>query len=225
MIDSFSPSYFTSAGLSSLYIPSHKNETASQPMDESGSHPNLAIRPSFLDIYITHPNNDIIMTTLPSIEPDLYHIAPAPLSAFPASAAPTESNHGPATGSQAINGQSTHKGRRYRERRNKQTKSLEQIVTDLETKFQLLSNDFYQKSHEVIQIFRDKNLLRSEGPGLPPALAAHDHTAAAAEGVAKFVAILEEDFEYVNDGLAPPIKAASLDGLLRSLGVVLSAND
>ncbi|KAL3483549.1 hypothetical protein BJX62DRAFT_244800 [Aspergillus germanicus] len=258
MIDSFSPSYFTSAGLPSLYIPSHNNETASQPidtLDESGLHPNLDIHPRFSDIYITHSDNGIIMPTLTSIEPDLYHIASAPLSALPASAPPTESNYGPATGSQAIDGQSTHKGvrhfpftllrevnpkyenqitrrqqnrdaqRRYRERRNKQTKSLEQIVTDLETKCQLLSNGFYQKSQEVIQIFRDNNLLRSEVQGLRQRWQLMIILLQRPRALQSLSLILEEDFECVNDELAPPIKAASLDGLLRSLGFVLSADE
>jgi hypothetical protein len=130
MDDYFGPQHSTSVGLPPLYIPSHKGKMALQlmdkmvsltpilscrikliplPQDESGLYPSLDMHPSFSDISIPHPDSGMIMPTLTSIEPDLYHITSAPHSAMPSSAPPTESDYDSATGGQGVDGQCTHK--------------------------------------------------------------------------------------------------------------------
>jgi hypothetical protein len=129
MDDYFGPQHSTSVGLPPLYIASHKGKMASQLMDtmvslnlilscrikltplpqnESGLYPSLDMHPGFSDMSIPHSDGGIIMPTLTSIEPDLYHITSAPHSAMPSSAPPTESDYDSATG-----GQGPHKNVRF----------------------------------------------------------------------------------------------------------------
>ncbi|KAL3486993.1 hypothetical protein BJX62DRAFT_241480 [Aspergillus germanicus] len=232
MDDYFGPQDSTSVGLPPLYIPSHKGKMASQlmdTMDESGLYPSLDMHPGFSDMSIPHSDSGIIMPTLTSIEPELYHITSAPHSAMPSSAPPTESDYDSATG-----GQGTHKNvtrrqqnrdaqRRYRERQSKQTKSLEQSVVDLEAKCQWLSNGFYQKSHEVMHLFRDNNSLKSEVQSLRQRWQLMIMLLQRPKALQSLSVLLEEDVKCI-EGFAQPIEPTSLDEFLRSLDSVLTAD-
>ncbi|KAJ0417343.1 hypothetical protein BJY00DRAFT_315966 [Aspergillus carlsbadensis] len=237
MDDYFSSQHSTFVGLPSLYMPSHKNKMASQLMDtldESGLYPNLDMHPGFADMSMPHSDSGILMPTLTSIEPDLYHITSAPHSAMPSSVPPTESDYDSPIGGQARDGQGSQKNvtrrqqnrdaqRRYRERQSKQTKSLEQNVVDLEARCQWLSNSFYLKSHEVMQLFRDNGALKSEVQSLHQRWQLMIMLLQRPRALQSLSVLLAEAVKCL-EGFAPPIEPASLDEFLRSLDSMLTAD-
>jgi uncharacterized protein YerC len=113
--------------------------------------------------------------------------------------------------------------RRYRERQSKQCKSLEQSVVDLEAQCQSLSNGFDQKSHEVVQLFRDNNVLKSEVQSLRQRWQLIILLLQRPKALQSLSVLLEEEVKCL-DGFAPPIEPASLDEFLHSLDSVLTVD-
>ncbi|KAL2821470.1 hypothetical protein BJX63DRAFT_378183 [Aspergillus granulosus] len=183
----FNSQHSSSLGLPSLYIPPHKANAMTLPLIDNlhttpDIYQSLDIHPSFSE-FPTPPSDAVEFRTptLASIKPELYQ--PTPLNITPSriasscSATATECDSDSHTDVQsAVDSSSqSHKSknvkrrqqnrdaqRRYRERRDERTKSLEQTVLDLEAKRQWLSNNFYQKSQEIMHLYRDNDHLKAE---------------------------------------------------------------
>ncbi|KAL2824823.1 hypothetical protein BJY01DRAFT_230391, partial [Aspergillus pseudoustus] len=249
-------SYFSSqhSTLPPLYIPPHKASSAmSLPLigdlNTSEIYQSLDIHPSYPDLSLAASDSmDFKLPTLTSIESELYQ--PAPLNLTPrrtassSSATPTESDCDSLTEIQTSTDPSKqgHKSknvkrrqqnrdaqRRYRERRDERTKSLEQTVLDLEAKRQWLTNGFYQKSQEVTQLFRDNDLLKSEIHELRQRWQLMIMLLQRPKALQSLSTLMAEDVSPLVGGgaggagfrAAPTVDLANLDEFLRCLDAVL----
>ncbi|KAL2800600.1 hypothetical protein BJX66DRAFT_291165 [Aspergillus keveii] len=111
--------------------------------------------------------------------------------------------------------------RRYRERRDERTKSLEQTVQDLEAKRQWLSNSFFQKSQEVNQLFRDNGMLQNEIQELRQRWQMMIMLLQRPKALQSLSTLMAEDVGLGAAAFGTPAEPASLDEFLRCLDAVL----
>ncbi|KAL2849022.1 hypothetical protein BJX68DRAFT_98266 [Aspergillus pseudodeflectus] len=239
---SYFNSQHSSVGIPPLYI---KNN--SMPFDNlngSGIYQSLDIDPSYPDLSTAM---DFKIPPLSSIEPELYQPGPLDINLAPrrtasssSSVTPTESDldslpefqssvsheidsamQGHKTKNVKRRQQNRDAQRRYRERRDERTKSLEQTVHDLEAKRQWLSNSFFQKSQEVNQLFRDNGLLQNEIQELRQRWQMMIMLLQRPKALQSLSTLMAEDVGLGAAVFGTPVEPARLDEFLRCLDAVL----
>ncbi|KAJ0425367.1 hypothetical protein BJY00DRAFT_274125 [Aspergillus carlsbadensis] len=232
---SYFNSQHSSVGLPPLYI---KNNMPFDNLNESGIYQSLDIHPSYPEL----PAVDFKIPSLSSIEPELYQPGPLNLriTSSASSVTPTESDSDSLPEFQsavshelesALKGHKTKNvkrrqqnrdaQRRYRERRDERTKSLEHTVQDLEAKRQWLSNSFFQKSQEVNQLFRDNSLLQNEIQELRQRWQMMIMLLQRPKALQSLSTLMAEDVGLGAAAFGTPVEPASLDEFLRCLDAVL----
>ncbi|KAL3440855.1 hypothetical protein BJX65DRAFT_18040 [Aspergillus insuetus] len=231
---SYFNSQHSSVGLPPLYI---KNNT--MPFDnlnDSSIYQSLDIHPSYPDLSTAM---DFKIPPLSSIEPELYQPGPLNIRTTSSSSSVTSDSDSLAEFQSSVSHEidsamQSHKTknvkrrqqnrdaqRRYRERRDERTKSLEQTVQDLEAKRQWLSNSFFQKSQQVNQLFRDNGMLQNEIQELRQRWQMMIMLLQRPKALQSLSTLMAEDVGLGAAAFGTPVEPASLDEFLRCLDAVL----